>query len=155
MPRKRKKKNTQNLNPPESRPAVPEVPAEPNPSAKSTPESSPTNPTPPTPQPQRQEPETKTNTPTLFTETQRGELYSMTESERERVIPAAMNEMFPDDENARIKQQLAEAEALYSQNQRRSPEQQARRLREAARPQRGRPLLDRPVRPRRGRPMTR
>ena len=137
MPKKRKKNTNQNLQ--LSRPAVPPVSAEPNPSEKSTPESSPTNPTPPTPQPQRQEPEPKKDTPTLFTETQRDELMDMTETERNRVIPAAMDEMFQDDETDSIKQQLAAAEALYSQNQRRSTEQRSRRLRDAARPRRGWP----------------
>lgn len=142
MPKKRKKKNVQpQQNPQQSRPAVSQMPAEPNHSEKSTPESSPTNPTPPKPQPQRLEPETKKNTPTLFTETQRDELYSMTESERERVIPAAMDEMFQDEQDDSIKQQLAAAEALHRQFQRRSTEQQSRRLREAARPQRGRRIL--------------
>ena len=141
MPKKRKRNAQPHQNPQQSRPAVPPVPAEPNHSGKSTPESSPTNPTPLKPQPQRQEPETKANTPTLFTETQRDELYSMTESERERVIPAAMDEMFQDDQDDSIKQQLVAAEALHRQFQRRSTEQQSRRLREAARPQRGRRIL--------------
>ena len=66
-----------------------------------------------------------------------------------------MDEMFQDDQDESIKQQLAAAEALYSRNQRGRLADNGRLLSEAVRPQRGRPPLDKPVRPRRGRPMTR
>ena len=138
MPRKRKKKNTQNQNLQQSRPAVSAIPAEPNHSAKSTPESSPTNPTPSKPQPQRQEP--KKTTPTLFTESERDELFTMTEKDATTVARARMGEVFPDEEDSDIKQQLAAAEAQHRQFQRNSTERQARRLRDAARPRRGRPM---------------
>ena len=135
MPKKRKK-NTQNLNPQQSRPAVSKMPAEPNLSPTDTPTSSSTPVPPPTPE---QKP--KTSTPALFTESQRDELFTMTERDATAVARARMNEVFPDDENENIKQQLAAAEALYSQNQRRSTEQRSRRLRDAAWPRRGRPTI--------------
>src|SRR5699024_4469809 len=135
MPRKRKK-NTTPQTPQQSRPAVPPVSAEPNPSAKDTSKT----PAPPTPQqkpqqkPQRQEPK-----PTFFTESEQDELFTMTERDAQMVARARMDEMFQDENTDSIKQQLAAAEAQYRQFQQRSTEQQSRRLREAARPRRGWP----------------
>ena len=87
--------------------------------------------------PQRQEP--KKTPPTLFTESEQDELFTMTERDATAVARARMDEMFQD-ETDNIKQQLAAAEAQYRQFQQRSTEQQSRRLREAARPRRGRPM---------------
>ena len=157
MVRKRKRNLTPRQNPQQSRPAVPEVLAEPNPSPTDTPTSSPTPTPPPTPRqksiPERQEP--KKTTPTLFTETERDELFTMTERDATTVARARMSEVFPDEENIDIKEQLAAAEALYSRNQRSRLADNGKILSEAVRPQRGRPHLDTPVRPRRGRPTAR
>lgn len=133
MPRKRKK-NTTPQTPQQSRPAVPPVSAEPNPSAKDTSKT----PAPPTPQQESQRQEPKKTPPTFFTESEQDELFTMTERDAQTVARARMDEMFQD-ETDNIKHQLAAAEAQYRQFQQRSTERRNRRLREAARPHRGRP----------------
>lgn len=113
---------------------------------------SPTMPTPattPPPHPQKQ-------LPTLFTTAEQDELLGMKESEIEQVVPVRMNEIFDKDgHDEKMKRQLAEAEAKHNEMRSRLEADNGKPLSEAARPQRGRPRLDKPVRPRRGRPMTR
>ena len=144
MPKKRKK----NLQPRQQiRPSVPQVPAEPNRyGATSTPPTMPTPATTPPPTPKKQ-------LPTLFTTAEQDELLGMTESEIEQVVPARMDEIFDKDgHDEKMERQLAEAEAKYNKMRSELEARSSSPLSEAARPQRGRPRLDKPVRPRRGRP---
>lgn len=84
------------------------------------------------------------------------ELLGMKESEIEQVVPARMNEIFDKDgHDEKMKRQLAEVEAKHNEMRSRLEADNGRLLREAARPQRGRPRLSKPVRPRRGRPTAR
>ena len=149
MPKKRKK----NLQPRQQiKPSVPQVPTEHRHCKSDTPKSSQTpatTPPPPQPQPQKQ-------LPTLFTTAEQDELLEMSENEAELVVQARMNEIFDNDgHDEKRERELAEAEAKYNEMRSRLEADNGKLLREAARPQRGRPRLDKPVRPRRGRPMTR
>ena len=159
MPKKRKK----NLQPRQQiRPSVPQVPAEPNRyGATSTPPTMPTPATTPPPTPKKQlptpattpPPTPKKQLPTLFTTAEQDELLGMTESEIEQVVPARMDEIFDKDgHDEKMERQLAEAEAKYNKMRSELEARSSSPLSEAARPQRGRPRLDKPVRPRRGRP---
>lgn len=145
MPKKRKK----NLQPRQQiTPSVPPVPTEQRHCASDTPKSSPTPVTtpPPPPQPQKQ-------LPTLFTTAEQDELLEMSENQAEQVVQARMNEIFDNDgHDEKRKRQLAEAEAKYNKMRSELEARSSSPLSEAARPQRGRPRLDKPVRPRRGRP---
>ena len=116
--------------------------------ASDTPKSSPTPVTTPSPPPQKQ-------LPTLFTTAEQDELLEMSESEIEQVVQARMNEIFDNDgHDEKRKRQLAEAGAKHNEMRSRLEADNGKLLREAARPQRGRPRLGTPVRPRRGRPMS-
>ena len=150
MPKKRQK----NLQPRQQiKPSVPQVQTEHRHCASDTPKSSPTPattpPPPPPPQPQKQ-------LPTLFTTAEQDELLEMSESEIEQVVQARMNDIFDNDgHDEKRKRQLAEAGAKHNEMRSRLEADNSNLLREAARPQRGRPRLDTPVRPRRGRPTAR
>lgn len=148
MPKKRKK----NLQPRQQiKPSVPQVLTEHRHCTSDTPKSSPTPATTPPPpqQPQKQ-------LPTLFTMAEQDELLEMSENQAELVVQARMNEIFDNvglDE--KMKRQLAEAEAKHNEMRSRLEADNGNPLNEAARPQRGRPRLDKPVLPRRGRPTAR
>lgn len=147
MPKKRKK----NLQPRQQiKPSVPPVPTEHRHCASDTPKSSPTPVTtpPPPPQPQKQ-------LPTLFTTAEQDELLEMSENQAELVVQARMNEIFDNDgHDEKRERQLAEAEAKHNEMRSRLGVDNLK-LPEAARPQRGRPRLNKSVRPRRGRPTAR
>ena len=150
MPKKRKK----NLQPRQQiKPSVPQV-SEERDRCESATSTSPTKPTPattppPPPQPRKQ-------LPTLFTTAEQDELLEMSESEIEQVVQARMNEIFDNDgHDEKRKRELAEAEARHNGMRSRLEADNSKLLREAARPQRGRPRLNKPVRPRRGRPTAR
>ncbi|WP_194559769.1 hypothetical protein [Corynebacterium afermentans] len=67
-----------------------------------------------------------------------------------------MNEIFDKDgHDEKMKRQLAEAEAKHNEMRSRLGADNSNPLREAARPQRGRPRPNKSVRPRRGRPTAR
>ena len=144
MPKKRKK----NLQPRQQiKPSVPQVPTEHRHCTSDTPKSSPTPET--TPPPQKQ-------LPTLFTTAEQDELLEMSENQAEQVVQARMNEIFDNDgHDEKRKRELAEAEARHNEMRSRLGADNGKPLSEAARPQRGRPRLNKPVLPRRGRPMTR
>ena len=151
MPKKRRKNVQPHQKQHQSRPSVPPVPTEQNRCESST-STAPTKPTPattPPPPPQKQ-------LPTLFTTAEQDELLEMSESEIEQVVPARMNEIFDKvGHDEKMERQLVEAEAKHNEMRSRLGADNSNPLREAARPQRGRPRLNKSVRPRRGRPMTR
>ena len=98
-------------------------------------------------------PQSQKQVPTLFTTAEQDELLEMSENQAEQVVQARMNEIFDKDgHDEKRKRQLAEAEAKHNEMRSRLEVDNSNLLREAARPQRGRPRLDKPVRPRRGRP---